>query len=69
MVEIGFDLRRLPNHLNMTVVNTSIAVDYIGPVYSSIELDVMIGCATNLLNAGIVVVVDLVVVLVELAVC
>lgn len=57
MVEIGFDLWRLP------IADTSI-VDYVWAVHSPNELDVMAERATNFQNG-----VDLAIVLVELAVC
>lgn len=48
MVEIGFDLRRLPIHLSMMMANTSI-VDYIEDVRNPNELDVLVERATNLM--------------------
>lgn len=67
MVEIGFDLRRLPIHLSM--VNTSI-VDCIGAaagaavvVRNPNELDVLVERATNLMSYA-----DLAIVLVVLVV-
>lgn len=50
MVEIGFDLRRLPIHLSMMMANTLI-VDYIEAVVCNPnELDVMVERATNLMG-------------------
>lgn len=64
MVEIGFDLRRLPIHLSIMMVNTSI-VDYIeAAVRNPNELDVVVERATNLMSYA-----DLAIVPVELVVC
>lgn len=47
MVEIGFDLRRLPNQLSMVMVDTSIVDCMDAAERSPIELDVRAGRVTN----------------------